>query len=181
MTVTVLLETMKTLFMLWHVIAFAIGGVYVWQSYKVVLGQETADPTTIKFWNVTIRKADWHLWLSGFAIIGVGLLLSGVEHYLSNPKLWCKVTVVVVWLLSTQSMRHYAAARLRQGVRAPMLSASALNLACWAYGAFLGCAKGLAYGAVPYVGFLAGFILTVILCGGLTYAAAMRRNPQSIR
>jgi hypothetical protein len=150
---------MITLSALWHVLGFAFGLVYIHFSLKSLLGIIPYD----RSWTKVIRSADVHLWLSGFALIGLGILHKGFEFYLSNPKLWCKITVVVVWFLSTQAMRSYAVPKLQQGNIRPMLKLSAINVACWIYGALLGCAKPLGYGVVSYPEFLAGFAIMIAL------------------
>jgi len=47
-------------------------------------------------------------WLSGFAVIGFGVLISGAHAYFANPKLLAKLVVVLVWFMSTQTIRRYA-------------------------------------------------------------------------
>lgn len=66
-------------------------------------------------------------------------------------------------------MRRIALPRLKQGQRGPMLMLSAISLACWSYGAFLGVARGLAYGMLPYLTLLTGFLLAIAACIALTY------------
>lgn len=168
MTLKLVFETAKTLAVLWHTLAFAAGAVYVWHSYRALIGK--ASPQ--KSWGGVIRQADIHLWLSGFIIIGIGIVLSGGEAYLSNPKLWTKVNVISVWLASTQFLRHYALPRFRSGEARPMLVACSVNLACWIYGAFLGVAKGLAYGAVPLAVLAGGFAAVIFICLITTFTLA---------
>jgi hypothetical protein len=149
-----------TLSALWHVIAFAYGIVFIHFSLKSVFNIVPYN----KEWSPVIRGADLHLWMSGLALIILGILDKGVDIYISNPKLWTKVTVVIVWMLSTLLMRKYAVPALKNGSNELMIKFSALNISCWIYGAVLGCAKPLAYGAVSYPVFILGFILTVIAC-----------------
>jgi len=139
---------------LWHVAGFAFGLVYVHFSLKSLLGIIPYEQR----WTPIIKTADLHLWLSGFALIALGILQKGAEEYLLNPKLWCKITVVVIWMLSTQFMRYIGIHHLKNGNVKPMLHLSAINLSCWIYGAFLGCAKPLSYGVVSYLVFLMGFV-----------------------
>ncbi len=174
MLTSILLEFLKTLAALWHAIAFAGGFYFVWQSYRALFGLVAHD----RRWGPIIGKADIHLWLSGFAIIGMGILISGADKYLSNPKLWTKVVLIVVWLVATQSMRHYALPRLRAGRRTPMLIAAALSLACWVYGAFLGVAQGLAYGVVPFPALVSGFLLAIAASLAMTFVLAA--NSRSV-
>ncbi len=144
---------------LWHLLGFAFGLVYINFSLKSLFNLIPYD----RQWSGVIRSADLHLWLSGFALIVLGLFQKGTEEYLSNPKLWCKVTVVVIWFLSTQLMRRVGIPNLKKGNAGPMMKLSAINISCWIYGAFLGCAKPLAYGVVSYSGFILGFICTILL------------------
>lgn len=150
---------MITLSAFWHVLGFAFGLIYIHFSLKL-LGIIPYDKT----WTRIIRSADVHLWLSGFALIGLGIWQKGFDAYLANPKLWCKVTVVVLWFLSTQAMRRYAVPKLKLGNPRPMLRLASVNIACWIYGAILGCAKPLAYGVWSYPEFLAGFAAVMLLC-----------------
>jgi hypothetical protein len=157
--VTGFMGLLVSLAALWHVLGFAFGLVYVQLSLKSLLNLVPYD----RQWSMVIRTADLHLWLSGFVLILLGLLQKGALEYFSNPKLWCKITVVAVWFLSTQIMRRVGVPHLRKGKPVPMLRMSAVNISCWIYGAFLGCAKPLAYGVVSYPTFLAGFIISTIL------------------
>ena len=149
-----------TLSAFWHVLGFAFGLIYIHFSLKSLLGIIPYDKT----WTRIIRSSDLHLWFSGIALIGLGIWQKGFDAYLDNPKLWCKVTVVIVWFLSTQAMRWYAVPKLKSGNAQPMLRLAAINIACWIYGAILGCAKPLAYGVWSYPEFLAGFGVVTILC-----------------
>lgn len=165
-----------TIAALWHVAGFAFGLVFVWFSLQSLLGRVPYD----RRWAPVIRSSDLHLWLSGFLLVALGALQKGVEVYFSNPKLWAKMTVIIVWMLSTQVMRRYGVPRLRAGDALPMLRLSALNVACWIYGAFLGCAKPLAYGVASYPQFLLGFAVTVIgVHIALQYGVAKTRSAES--
>lgn len=168
----ILLESFKTLAVLWHVLAFAFGAVYVAHSYRAILGYVPYD----RAWTGILRAADLHLWLSGAVIIGLGVWGAGLESYVANPKLWAKTTVVVVWFLSTQFMRGVALPRFGCGKPAAILWASGVNVACWLFGAFLGCAKGLANGAVSYPLFLFLFAATAFIAVGGSFAA-FRHKP----
>ncbi len=148
-----------TIAAMWHVLGFAFGLVYINFSLKSLFNLMPYD----RQWSGVIRSADLHLWLSGIVLIVLGLFQKGAGEYLSNPKLWCKVTVVVIWFLSTQLMRRVGIPSLKKGDDGPMMKLSAVNISCWIYGAFLGCAKPLAYGVVSYSGFIFGFICTTLL------------------
>lgn len=177
MNMSEVIGLLVTLAAVWHLIGFALGPVYIHFSIRSLLGLAPYDPS----WARGIRTADLHLWLSGLTLIVLGIWQKGFELYLSNPKLWCKVTVVLVWLASTQAMRHYGLPRLARGDRRPMLRLSAVNIACWTYGVMLGCAKPLAYGVWSYPQFLSGFALTGALCFiGLKWleGRALQARPQ---
>lgn len=149
----------KSLSSFWHVLALAAGLVFVVHSYQSLFGMKPYD----RDWSRRIARADWHLILSGLAIIAFGMALTGVEKYLSNPKLWTKVTVVVVWLATTALMRRNAARWFATGNTTPMAALASISLACWLYGTFLGCARELAYGAVPFEALLSGFAVTALV------------------
>lgn len=156
---TEILGLLITLTALWHVVGFAFGLVYVRLSLLSLIGKIPYQPA----WTNVLRNADVHLWLSGFALIGLGVWDKGFDMYMSNPKLWCKVTVVIVWMLSTQAMRYIGIAHLKRGNKKPMIYFSAINISCWIYGAFLGCAKPLGYGVVSYNYLIIGFVIIVAL------------------
>ncbi len=145
---------------LWHIVGFAFGIVYIKSSIMSLLGYENYN----KKWSFIIKNADFHLWLSGLLLIAAGLFQGNSLEYISNPKLWCKITVILVWVLATQLMHRIGIPQLQLGNKAPMMQLSAINLGCWIYGAFLGCAKPLAYGIVSYPTFLIGFVGTISGC-----------------
>lgn len=159
MSVDGLLGTLITLSAFWHVLGFAFGLVYITFSLRSLLGMIPYE----RQWTRVIRSSDIHLWLSGVVLIALGIMQKGFDPYIANPKLWCKVTVVILWFLSTQLMRHYAIPKLKEGNPQPMLHLSAVNISCWIYGAILGCAKPLAYGVVSYSGFLVGYFIILSL------------------
>lgn len=144
----------------WHAAAFGAGGIFVYFSYLALFGHGAYEP----LWGKIIRHADVHLWLSGIVIIVIGLLLSGAGAYFTNPKLWAKITVIVFWFASTQYMRRVALPLFRSGKRGAMLACSSINVSCWIYGAFLGCAKGLAYGKASFSALIIGFTGIMLAC-----------------
>ena len=166
-----ILKLVLALTVFWHTLAFAAGSVNVLHSYRALFGGERNLG-----WSRVIQSAEWQLWVSGFGIICLGIALSGWDAYLFNPKLWAKLVLVTVWLCSTVFMRRFALVRLRTGQRGPMLATSAVSAACWAYGAFLGVAKSLANGAMPFTGLAAGFLLTICGCAAVTMALESRRQ-----
>ncbi len=167
---TLTLKILLSFAVLWHTFAFAAGGVYVFHAYRVLFWGGH-NPSGVK----VIRSADWQLWLSGFVIIGLGIALYGFDRYTANPKLWAKVIVITIWLISTQTIRRYAVAQMRTGYRTPMLLASSANVACWIYGAFLGVAKPLGFGTVSFTMLTAGFDVTIALCVCVTILLENRR------
>lgn len=156
-----ILKLLIALAALWHTLAFAAGGVFVALSFAALCGLKYE-----RWWTGIIRSADWHLWLSGIVLIGLGMMNSGVQAYANNPKLWAKLLVVATWAVSTQLLRRFKA-RGRQHL---LLTACGVNLGCWLYGAFLGVAKPLAFGVAPFWAFAAGFAgicLTTVLASHL--------------
>lgn len=153
-----ILKTLLSITMLWHVCAFAAGGVYVFHAYRVLF-YGGHNPAGLK----VIRTADVQLWLSGFTMIGLGIAVYGLDAYMQNPKLWAKMILIIIWLISTQFIRRYAAGQMRSGNRLPMLLASSVNVACWTYGAFLGVAKPLASGGYSFSTFILGFDIALTL------------------
>lgn len=139
----------------WHTAGFALGLLYV--SFSLMSLMQML-PYNGK-WSRLIRQADLHLWISGIALISLGVWQKGFDVYFSNPKLWSKITIVFIWMLSTQLMRRVGLQALKRGNRVPMLHLSAINISCWIYGAFLGCANSLGYGGLSYAMFLSGFAL----------------------
>lgn len=154
-----MLGLLISLVALWHLVGFAFGLVYVRLSLLSLIRQIPYEPK----WKGILRGADVHLWLSGFTLMFLGMMQKGVDVYLSNPKLWTKLSVVLVWMAATQLMRHLGVPQLKHGNASPMLQLSAVSISCWLYGAFLGCAKPLGYGVVSYGEFLAGFGCVMIV------------------
>lgn len=157
----------------WHVMGFAFGFVYIFFSLKSLFNVVPYDQR----WSRVIRASSLHLWLSGIVLIVLGVIQAGDGYYLSNPKLWCKATVILVWFTSTQLMRNVAIPLLIQGNSMPMLQLSAVSLSCWIYGAFIGCAKPLAYGAVSYTQFMTGFIFLILASFFAIYCVKKYKPP----
>jgi hypothetical protein len=148
----------------WHIISFAAGGIWVYQSYLALFGRRIYQSS----WGKIIRHADINLWASGFFIIAIGAINKGIGEYILNPKLLAKSTVVLSWFLSTQYLRKIALAKFKNGNRNHMLFAASINISGWIYGGFLGCAHSLANGIVSYKNFLFGFLATIIASAILT-------------
>ena len=156
---TLTLKILLSLVVLWHTFAFAAGGVYIFNAYHILF-RGGHNPSGVK----VIRSADWQLWLSGFMIIGLGIMVDGFDQYAANPKLWAKTLLIIIWLISTQTIRRYAVVKIRTGDRIPMLLASSVNVACWIYGAFLGVAKPLEFGVISFSMWTIGFDVTLAFC-----------------
>lgn len=154
-----LIPTLLSLAAFWHVVGFAFGFVYVRFAFLSLFGNMPYDRENSRI----LRTADLHLWLSGLVLIGLGMLDQGAVLYLSNPKLWGKLTVVLVWMCSTQAMRHFGLPAWKQGRPELMFQCCVTNIACWMYGAMLGGAHMLADGVVSYAEFMFGFLCVLSL------------------
>lgn len=155
---------------LWHVLAFSIGFGLVILHVRALFRFEDYDNR----WSRPLRAAELHLWLSGLAIIGAGIAQSGLERYAANPKLWAKISVVLIWAASVHVLRSSTAAWLQQGQRRRVIAAASISVACWLYAAFLGCAKDLAFGVAPFSALMAGFIAAVLM--GLIAGLALEQR-----
>lgn len=175
MNTTEILGALTAIAGMWHIFGFAFGFVYIRFCLKSLFGIIPYD----RQWSPVIRSADLHLWLSGALLIVLGCLQKGFYEYLSNPKLWCKITVVIIWFLSTQAIRHWGIQRLKEGDLTLMTTLSAINISCWIYGTFLGCAKSLAYGVVSYVQFFAGFIFIMLFSFFFIYKMKKKHTGHS--
>jgi hypothetical protein len=160
---------------LWHLLAFAIGLSLLFHHVRALYRQESYD----RQWAGPLRMAELHLWQSGIAIIGVGIAQFGLERYASNPKLWAKVAVVLVWAASIRILRTRAAAWLRSDQRSRLVAVSSISAACWLYGAFLGCARGLAFGVAPFAALAAGFAATLVVSVVVGFALERRFQANS--
>ncbi len=168
----ILIKSLTSLAVLWHLFAFAAGGVYAFLSCRALFrgGYDWR-------WSRVMRSADWQLWVSGLLVLGLEARLVGLVPCLSNPKLIAKLVVIGVWFASTQALRHLHAPAHGQRHRAAFLTACAVTAACWIYGAFLGVAKPLANGVVPLLGFLAGFAGLIALSIGIILVLEHRMTP----
>lgn len=154
-----LLGLLLAIVTLWHIVGFGFGLVYVTLSVKSLFKIIPYD----RKWSRVIRSSDIHLWLSGIFLIAIGIMQKSLWEYISNPKLMSKVTIVIIWMISTQMMRWIGVPELKKDNPRPMVYLSAINLSCWIYGAFLGCAKNLSYGLVSYSEFILGFLILSLI------------------
>jgi hypothetical protein len=153
----------------WHALAFAAGGVFVTLAFAALCGLKYE-----RWWTRVLCTADQQLWISGAALIGLGILSSGFQAYAANPKLWAKILVIAIWAISTQLLRRSK----KRGDKDGLLLACGINLACWMYGAFLGVAKPLAFGVVPFWAFVAGF--GVVCLGSVILTRALYRRQAKV-
>lgn len=169
----IFLKLLWALAVFWHVLAFCQGGYCVLKAYHSLFGGE---------WDSTrknrIRLAEWHLWASGVAIIILGIALGG-RSYLENPKLWAKLVVITIWLASSIFLGLLATLPPSSKRRSAMLLLCAVSGACWLYGAFIGGAKSLANGVVPFSTFMIGFVAVVATCIFVTFYFERQRTASS--
>lgn len=150
----------------YHVMATVAAMMAVFHFARIVRGKENGHP----LWRHLFTWGETHLWISGAILIGVGIYLSSLAEYLNNPKLWTKVSLVLLWGATSYAIRKTiaTASTARRNLMFGISSGSLL------YGTFLGVAKPLAYGVLPFPCFLAGFAATVALC---TYGVSRSFPP----
>ncbi|MDO6386520.1 hypothetical protein [Uliginosibacterium sp. 31-12] len=140
----------------YHLMATVAAMMAIFHFARVLRGEESSHPV----WRYVFNWGEAHLWISGAILISVGIYLNGLSEYLNNPKLWTKVSLVLLWGLNSWGIRKtiQTASALRRKL---MFGISA---GCLLYGSFLGVAKPLAYGVLPFPWFLAGFLATIAAC-----------------
>lgn len=140
----------------YHVMATVAAMMAIFHFARALRGEENSHP----FWRHVFNWGETHLWISGAILIGAGIYLSSLAEYLNNPKLWTKVSLVVLWAAASYAIRRSSrsASATRRNLLFGISSGSLL------YGTFLGVAKPLAYGILPFPWFLAGFVATIVLC-----------------
>ncbi|MEN3110774.1 hypothetical protein ACFONG_02840 [Uliginosibacterium paludis] len=141
---------------LYHLLATVAAMMAVFHFARVLRGEESSHP----LWRHVFGWGEAHLWISGAILIGVGLYLNDPMTYLNNPKLWTKVSLVLLWGANSWLIRRtlQRASPLRRNLMFGISTGSLL------YGSFLGVAKPLAYGVLPFPWFLAGFVATIAGC-----------------
>lgn len=87
--------------------------------------------------------------LSGFGFL-VLYRLTGQEERLLDPKLWAKMTVIVILLTN---------ALLLQARRIPMWLGASLSITSWYVAAILGSLRGISY---SYIQIMLGYIVAVV-------------------
>ncbi len=145
-----------TLAALYHVLATVAAMMAVFHFARMLRGDESRHP----LWRTVFSQAEMHLWISGLALVLLGIYVTGLEKYLGNPKLWTKVSLITVWGLNSLWIKR----GLRTALPARRDLMFGISVAALFYGTFLGVAKPLAYGALPFPWFLAGFVATIGVC-----------------
>lgn len=140
----------------YHIMATVAAMMAVFHFSRILRGEESSHP----LWRHVFNWGELHLWVSGIMLLGVGIYLTGFEKYLSNPKLWTKVSLVTLWLGNSLWIKK-TIQTASPGRRNLMFG---ISVGCLLYGTFLGVAKPLAYGVLPFPYFLAGFAATITFC-----------------
>jgi uncharacterized membrane protein len=138
---------------LYHVLATAAAMMAVFHFARRLRGEESREP----LWRALFSQAEKHLWLSGLALVLLGLYVTGPEKYLANPKLWTKVSLITLWGLNSLWIKR----TLHRASPARRDLMFGISIGALLYGTFLGVAKPLAYGVLPFPAFLSGFLATV--------------------
>lgn len=140
----------------YHIMATLAAMMSVFHFSRILRGDEEGHP----LWRRVFKWGETHLWISGAILIGAGIYQTGLVEYLDNPKLWTKVSLVVLWWVNscaiTRTIR--TASTLRRNLMFGISTGSLF------YGTLLGVGKPLAYGVLPFPWFLAGFVATIALC-----------------
>ena len=147
---------------LYHVLATAAAMMAVFHFARRLRGEESREP----LWRALFSQAEKHLWLSGLALVLLGLYVTGPEKYLANPKLWTKVSLITLWGLNSLWIKR----TLHRASPARRDLMFGISIGALLYGTFLGVAKPLAYGVLPFAAFVAGLLATVGACTGVAHA-----------
>lgn len=124
------------------------------------------------------------LWISGLGLLGVGFWKEG-GHYLMNPKLWAKVSVVLLLTLNgillhrfgfpLMAKAAYAVLPRPDQIRLGLLGATSAT--GWLFAAFLGIARPWNY-VLPYHQVMEAYLgfLLLAVSTALAMAASLRRH-----
>ncbi|MFD2449814.1 hypothetical protein ACFSQE_16375 [Vogesella fluminis] len=114
----------------YHVMATVAAMMAIFHFARALRGEENSHP----FWRHVFNWGETHLWISGAILIGAGIYLSSLAEYLNNPKLWTKVSLVVLWAAASYAIRRSSrsASATRRNLLFGISSGSLL------YGTFLG-------------------------------------------
>ncbi|HEY0954605.1 MAG TPA: hypothetical protein VGE36_07610 [Roseateles sp.] len=151
-----LLKLVTTFAALYHLLATVAAMMAVFHFARVLRGEEGGH----LLWRRVFTWGETHLWISGAVLIAAGIAQSSLTEYLGNPKLWTKLSLVLVWAANSWAIKR----TLRTASEARRNLMFGLSASSLLYGSFLGVAKPLAYGVLPFPWFLAGYAATVALC-----------------
>lgn len=167
-----LLKLAISLATFYHLLATVAALAGVLYMLRTVLRADRHQP----FAHRMFQWGEVHLWLSGVIIVALGLVQFGVT-YLDNPKLWTKVSVVLLWGLNSLCIKRY----LQRSGAAGRSLMMGLSMASLIYGTFLGVAKPLAHGAASYPELMSGFALLLTACVGWLAIRLFDRSTVSVR
>lgn len=153
---TLLAKFIVTLAAFYHVLATVAAMMAVFHFSRSLRGEEARHP----LWRAVFNWGETHLWISGVVLIAAGIYLSTVAQYLNNPKLWTKVSLVLLWGVSSYALKR----TIRTASPATRNLLFGLSAGSLLYGTLLGVAKPLAYGVLAFPWFLAGFAATILTC-----------------
>lgn len=172
---------LKTIVVYVHLLAtcIAVGSVLLtdhrlwrWRSRKLDAGMLTQVAETQHIVTLTLTA----LWISGALLISLGYWNEGA-HYLLNPKLWAKVSVVSLLTLNGILLHHIGFPLLQKAAFAVLPRADQIRLGLlgavsstgWLFAAFLGVARPWNH-ILPYHQVMAAFA-GVLLLAALTAIA----------
>jgi uncharacterized membrane protein len=153
----------------YHILATVAAMMAVFQFARILRGEENHHP----LWRHIFDWAEAHLWISGLMLLAVGIYVTGLDEYLANPKLWTKVSLVTLWAANSLCIKK----TLRSAASGQRNLMFGTSIACLFYGTFLGVAKPLAYGVLPFPYFLAGFVLSIAIG---TYGVSRLLRPMRL-
>lgn len=126
------------------------------------------------------------LWISGVGLVSVGYWQEGA-HYLLNPKLWAKVSVVVLLTLNGILLHRVGFPLLGKGAFVALPRPDRIRLGLlgatsgtgWLFAAFLGVARPWNY-VLPYHRVMEAFIYFLALAVTLALVVAAGLGRQAI-
>lgn len=118
------------------------------------------------------------LWCSGLLLVYIGYLNEGI-HYLLNPKLWAKASVVILLTINGWLLHRIGFPLLDKSALVLMPKADKLKLSLlgtisagsWLFAAFLGIARPWSHN-LPYLHIMSVFIVALALA--ITFTAALQ-------
>lgn len=183
---------LKTIIVYLHLLAtcVALGSVLLtdhrlwhWRHQRLDFGMLTQLAET----QAIVTFALIALWISGIGLVGVGYWQDGV-HYLLNPKLWAKVSVVSLLTANGVLLHRVGFPLLQQGAFAVLPRVGQIRLcllgACsstgWLFAAFLGVARPWNY-TLNYLQVMACFGAALLLAVLVAITAAYLIRMQALR